>query len=287
MFKFRCSELWGVDIHPGAKLGRGLMLDHGTGIVIGETCVVGKYCSLLHNVTLGSSGKETGDRHPIIGDNVLIGCNAMVLGRITIGNSVKIGSGSVVIKPLPDKVTAVGNPAKVVGQSTDPSSAASMDVALNNVVDQSGNVYNTTWALWDHDNFVFEDFDVGGKGKINIEDMKQMMRLKFRVSPSETCMNLLFRAFDQDNDGFITKAEFTSVTSQLASLLEQEKQRQQMEQKMRLLKVSGGDNTVSASEREQIDNDELSSNKPRDTNLIILEYLQKISANVTSDGGFI
>lgn len=142
----RCSELWSVDIHPAAHVGAGLMIDHGTGVVIGETAVVGNNCSFLHGVTLGSTGKESGDRHPKIGDDVLIGCNAMVLGRITIGRSAKIGSGSVVIKSIPANATAVGNPARIIGRSAETTTAAAeMDLALNNVVSSCGAFYEVSF----------------------------------------------------------------------------------------------------------------------------------------------
>jgi serine O-acetyltransferase len=84
------------------------MIDHGTGVVIGETCVIGENCQLLHGVTLGGNGKEIGDRHPKLGDNVIIGCQATILGNIRIGNNSRIGAASMVLKPVPDGATAVG-----------------------------------------------------------------------------------------------------------------------------------------------------------------------------------
>ena len=113
----RCSEVWSVDIHPAAKIGAGLMIDHGTGVVIGETAVIGTNCSFLHGVTLGSTGKQCGDRHPKLGNDILVGCNSTILGNICIGSNTKIGSGSIVLKSLPCCVTAVGNPARIVGRS--------------------------------------------------------------------------------------------------------------------------------------------------------------------------
>ncbi len=123
----------------------GLMLDHGTGIVIGETAVIGKNCSFLHGVTLGSTGKDSGDRHPKVGRDVLIGCNAILLGNISIGDSCKIGSGSIVLRSLPANVTAVGNPAKIVGTSLCSSAAQSMDLALHHVVTATGQAYDQDW----------------------------------------------------------------------------------------------------------------------------------------------
>ncbi|CAI9303491.1 unnamed protein product [Lactuca saligna] len=116
----RVSEVLAVDIHPAAKIGRGIMLDHATGVVIGETAVVGNNVSILHNVTLGGTGKSNGDRHPKIGDGVLIGAGSCVLGNIRIGDWAKIGAGSVVLKDVPARTTAVGNPAKLIGGKMNP-----------------------------------------------------------------------------------------------------------------------------------------------------------------------
>ena len=113
----RASEVFGVDVHPAARFGHGIMFDHGTGIVIGETAVLGNDISLLHGVTLGGSGKECGDRHPKISDGVMIGANASVLGNIRIGRCAKIGAGSVVVRDVEPQTTVVGVPAKVVGLS--------------------------------------------------------------------------------------------------------------------------------------------------------------------------
>lgn len=103
-----------MDLHPCARIGIGIMFDHATGIVIGETAVVGDNCSLFHNVTLGGTGKIGGDRHPKLGDNVTVGAGTQILGNIKIGKGTKIGAGSVVLEDLPENVTAVGVPAKVV-----------------------------------------------------------------------------------------------------------------------------------------------------------------------------
>jgi serine O-acetyltransferase len=121
------SRIFGVDINPAARLGIGIMLDHGTGIVIGETATVGDNCSLLQGVTLGGTGKETGDRHPKIGDSVLIGAGASVLGNIRVGNCSKIAAGSVVLKEVPPQTTVAGVPAKVIGPAGCPEPARFMD----------------------------------------------------------------------------------------------------------------------------------------------------------------
>ncbi|XP_073312902.1 serine acetyltransferase 1, chloroplastic-like [Primulina huaijiensis] len=109
------SEVFAMDIHPGAKIGPGIVFDHGTGVVIGETTVIGDNVTILHNVTLGGTGKVKGDRHPKIGDGVLIGAGAKVLGNVRIGEKAKIGAGSLVLKEVPAKATAVGNPVRIVG----------------------------------------------------------------------------------------------------------------------------------------------------------------------------
>ena len=122
----RASEVFGVDIHPGAVFGQGIMIDHGTGVVVGETAVLGNDISILHGVTLGGSGKESGDRHPKVGDGVMIGANASVLGNIRIGDCAKIGAGSVVVRDVEAHTTVVGVPAKAVGVSAN-KPAAEMD----------------------------------------------------------------------------------------------------------------------------------------------------------------
>lgn len=114
-FQSRASELFGVDVHPAAQLGTGIMLDHATSITIGETAVVGDNCSFLHGVTLGGTGKEVGDRHPKIGQGVLLSVGAKVLGNIRVGDEAKVAAGSVVLKDVPARCTVAGVPAKPVG----------------------------------------------------------------------------------------------------------------------------------------------------------------------------
>lgn len=106
--------LTGVEIHPGAKIGKGLFIDHGAGVVIGETTVIGNNCLLYQGVTLGGNGKDKGKRHPTLGNNVMVGCGAKVLGPFTIGDNVKIAANAVVLNEIPANCTAVGAPARVV-----------------------------------------------------------------------------------------------------------------------------------------------------------------------------
>jgi serine O-acetyltransferase len=130
----RMSELFQVDIHPATQIGRGVFVDHGTGIVIGETAVIGDEVSMLQGVTLGGTGAERGDRHPKIGRGVLLGAGAKVLGNIIIGDYAKIASGSVVLKPVPKGCTAAGVPARLVNCPTCEEPARSMDHTLADAV---------------------------------------------------------------------------------------------------------------------------------------------------------
>eukprot|EP00192_Tetraselmis_astigmatica_P010973 CAMPEP_0117648478 /NCGR_PEP_ID=MMETSP0804-20121206/427_1 /TAXON_ID=1074897 /ORGANISM="Tetraselmis astigmatica, Strain CCMP880" /LENGTH=362 /DNA_ID=CAMNT_0005454085 /DNA_START=705 /DNA_END=1793 /DNA_ORIENTATION=+ len=123
----RISEKFHVDIHPGAKLGRGMMIDHATGVVIGETAVVGDNVSILHHVTLGGSGTDRGVRHPRIGNGVLLGAGVCCLGPITVGAGSKIGAGSLVVSDLPDFCVAVGVPARVLRRKEGQEPSKTMD----------------------------------------------------------------------------------------------------------------------------------------------------------------
>lgn len=133
-FQSRTSEMFQVDIHPAARIGRGIFVDHGTGIVIGETAVVGDDVSMLHGVTLGGTGAERGDRHPKIGKGVLLGAGAKVLGNIQIGEYAKVASGSVVLKAVPAGCTAAGVPARLVNCPTCDEPARSMDHTLPSIL---------------------------------------------------------------------------------------------------------------------------------------------------------
>ena len=130
-FQMRISEVFGVDIHPNATVGRGLMIDHAHSIVIGETAVVGDNVSMLHSVTLGGTGKEDDDRHPKIGDGVLIGAGAKILGNITVGNCSRVAAGSVVLRDIPACKTVAGVPAKIVGEAGCAEPSKSMDQLIS------------------------------------------------------------------------------------------------------------------------------------------------------------
>ena len=124
------SEVFDVDIHPAARIGKGILIDHGTSVVIGETAVVGDNVSLLHEVTLGGTGKESGDRHPKVGNGVMIGAGAKILGNIRIGEGSKIAAGSVVLSEVPPHSTVAGIPAKVVGRPKTAEPSLLMDQAV-------------------------------------------------------------------------------------------------------------------------------------------------------------
>ena len=129
-FQSQISVGLDVDIHPAARMGRGILVDHATGIVIGETAVVEDDVSILHAVTLGGTGKETGDRHPKVRHGVLLGAGCKVIGNIEIGTGAKVGAGSVVLEDVPPHVTVAGVPAQVVGPTRDANPALGMDHTL-------------------------------------------------------------------------------------------------------------------------------------------------------------
>ncbi|MDE1158792.1 MAG: serine O-acetyltransferase [Neorhizobium sp.] len=126
----RASSIFQTDINPAAHIGKGIFLDHATGLVVGETAVIGDNVSILHGVTLGGTGKEGADRHPKIGNGVLIGAGAKILGNIEIGSCSRVAAGSVVLKPVPSNATVAGVPAKVVGEAGCSEPARVMDQLL-------------------------------------------------------------------------------------------------------------------------------------------------------------
>lgn len=129
-FQSIVSEVFAVDIHPAARIGCGILLDHATSVVMGETTIVEDNVSILHEVTLGGTGKVTGDRHPIVRSGVLIGAGSKILGRVEIGECAKIGAGSVVLEDVPAHKTVAGVPAVVVGESSELNPALDMNQSL-------------------------------------------------------------------------------------------------------------------------------------------------------------
>ncbi len=139
VLQMRISEVFAVDIHPAATIGKGVFLDHATGFVAGETASIGDDCSILHGVTLGGTGKEGGDRHPKLGNGVLIGAGAKVLGNIKIGDCSRVAAGSVVLEEVPPCKTVAGVPARIVGDGGCDEPARSMDhriIALKAEIDR-------------------------------------------------------------------------------------------------------------------------------------------------------
>jgi serine O-acetyltransferase len=136
----RISEVFGVDVHPAARIGSGIIIDHGTSVVIGETAVVDDNVSLLHEVTLGGTGKETGDRHPKVRSGVLIGAGAKILGNIEIGVGAKVAAGSVVLRDVPPHTTVAGIPARVVGRCTVAQPALEMDSTFPFTLEGGGGI---------------------------------------------------------------------------------------------------------------------------------------------------
>lgn len=124
------SEVFAVDIHPAARIGCGILLDHATSFVVGETAIIEDDVSILHEVTLGGTGKETGDRHPIVRSGVLLGAGAKILGRVEIGTGAKVGAGSVVLNDVPPHTTVAGVPAVIVGEAIEANPAIEMNQHL-------------------------------------------------------------------------------------------------------------------------------------------------------------
>lgn len=124
------NEVFGVDIHPAARIGCGILLDHATSFVVGETAIIEDNVSILHEVTLGGTGKQSGDRHPVVRSGVLLGAGAKILGRVEIGEGAKVGAGSVVLADVAPHTTVAGVPAQVVGESSEESPALEMDQRL-------------------------------------------------------------------------------------------------------------------------------------------------------------
>lgn len=136
----RISEVFAVDIHPAAWIGKGILIDHGTSVVVGETSVIEDNVSILHEVTLGGTGKETGDRHPKVREGVLIGAGAKILGNVEIGSGAKVAAGSVVLKDVAAHTTVAGVPAKMVGAPSSESPAREMNQSLGETHSDGGGI---------------------------------------------------------------------------------------------------------------------------------------------------
>ena len=206
----KCSEVFGVDIHPAACVGEGLLIDHATGVVIGETAAIGRNCTILHGVTLGSSGKVEGDRHPKLGDDVFVGALTTILGNIEIGDGAKIGASSVVLKAIPPLGTAVGVPAKLVGRSTDDSAGKKVDHALHHVQSflyPNGVAIARPGSSRRHWNDIYPEVDRTERqeGYITRDQLSTILQ---KLGASEAQADAVFFALDRNLDNRVSESEF-------------------------------------------------------------------------------
>ena len=160
----RAARKTGIEIHPGAQIGKGLFIDHGSGVIIGETTIIGDNVTLYQGVTLGGTGKEKGKRHPTLGDNVMVSAGAKILGSFTVGDNCKIGAGSVVLKEVPPNCTVVGVPGRIVKSANEIMPRSSM-----NQVDLPDPVYRDLAELWEQNIVLQLEIE---KMKKELEDMK-------------------------------------------------------------------------------------------------------------------
>lgn len=200
----RVSEVFGMDLHPAAVIGKCVMFDHGTGVVVGETAVVGDGCSMLHGVTLGGTGKETGNRHPKLGKNVLVGAHASILGNICIGSRAKIGCGSVVLSAIPSGATAVGLPAKVIGRVRESDPSLENDTALHKVKMTRCDTFDFR-GIW-------TQLDDSMEGYITPRQFHE--KLAATTLSSAQIDDLFFR-LDKDDNGVVTEKEFNNTVPTL------------------------------------------------------------------------
>ena len=161
----RAARKTGIEIHPGATIGKGLFIDHGSGVIIGETAELGDNITLYQGVTLGGTGKEQGKRHPTLGDNVMVSAGAKILGSFKIGDNCKIGAGSVVLKEVPPNCTVVGVPGRIVKSSSTAIPRSSM-----NQVDLPDPVYRDLAELWEQNITMKLELD---KMKKELEELKK------------------------------------------------------------------------------------------------------------------
>lgn len=155
----------GIEIHPGATIGKGLLIDHGMGVVIGETAVVGDNCTIYQGVTLGGTGKHTGKRHPTIGNNVMVGSGAKVLGPFTVGDNAKIAAGAVVLDTVPENATAVGVPARIIYTGDAKKRTVCNDLDQIHIPDPVSQELCKLYRRIDNLEKQLEEAKTGGKGK--------------------------------------------------------------------------------------------------------------------------
>ncbi|GAQ81745.1 serine acetyltransferase 3 [Klebsormidium nitens] len=209
LIQARISEAFAMDIHPAARIGVGVLIDHATGVVIGETAAVGDGCTLLHGVTLGGTGKETEDRHPKLGKNVLVGAGASILGNVKIGEGAKVGAAALVLTDIPAHATAVGSPAKVVGRSKEDSPASKMDQICKNVY---------LFPKKAHWFCPFRTLDVAQRGFLSPQDVFEKLKQK-NIDVSISDVVEIFFKLDTDHNGQITEQEFQQGYDQFLGTL--------------------------------------------------------------------
>ncbi|KAK3247506.1 hypothetical protein CYMTET_42996 [Cymbomonas tetramitiformis] len=219
----RASQVFSVDIHPGAILGKGLMIDHGTGVVIGETAVLGPDCTLLHNVTLGATGKDKGDRHPKLGEGVLVGTGACILGNINIGDGCKIGAHSVVLKSLPSGATAIGIPAKIVGRAKEEKPGKEMDTSLKQVVKyEPSNPEDNYQSHWLDSVKHVCPLKCEKKQQLRLEQVQERLKALSPNSPlTEEQVDGIFFALDTNCEGTVAKKDFDSKAQDVMKTMKQ------------------------------------------------------------------
>ncbi|MCO5568769.1 hypothetical protein L7F22_022469 [Adiantum nelumboides] len=206
----RASEVFGMDIHPAAQLGSGIMIDHATGVVIGETARVGNGCTLLHGVTLGGNGKQQGDRHPKLGFNVLVGAGAKILGNVKIGDGAKIGASAVVLNDIPAFATAVGCPAKIIGRAKEDNPADLLDHSCKQV-----KLFTQRMKCL----CPYRHLCPSKPGYLGPNDFIQRLQEAFQMDvPREEAMALFFE-LDTDHDGELLEMEFEKYLSVLKETL--------------------------------------------------------------------
>tara|TARA_B110000444_G_scaffold185809_1_gene174926 strand:- start:1300 stop:1944 length:645 start_codon:yes stop_codon:yes gene_type:complete len=208
MLQSRISEALGVDVHPAAKFGGGILMDHATGCVVGETATIGDDVSILQGVTLGGTGKEVGDRHPKIQDNVLIGARSTILGNIVVGSGAMIAAGSLVLKAVPANGMVAGNPARVVGRTKDRRPALVMRTKIETREDSK------------------EFCEIFAKAVV--EKDKSLMAATMKMGP-----NLSFSSSLDDEPGKVGKSSSSALIEKASSPLSSEELVKQLDEKRR------------------------------------------------------
>uniref|UniRef100_A0A7S2WQ32 serine O-acetyltransferase n=1 Tax=Eucampia antarctica TaxID=49252 RepID=A0A7S2WQ32_9STRA len=213
----QASSAFGVDIHPLAEIGCGVMLDHATGIVIGETATVGDGCTILHGVTLGGTGRESGDRHPKVGRDVLIGAGAKILGNIRLGDGSKIGAGSIVLRPVPSGATAVGVPAKIVGWAKEKRPGSTVDMQLLDVIHAGTETEISQPSSMTDDNILDSSGDPSFNPVSNMLDSFSKTNIN-EISKDETSIVAVTKNHDNNDNLNSVKTEMSTSKLKIESV---------------------------------------------------------------------